>query len=545
MAFVNAYLDPDCAHPPTYEVCVLDDGEMCRDDSEHRTLLSLEDFGLGKVEKAPSPPTSRRKTTTLAYTSMSSFALRSIVLDVDRRDFDPGFGGWVRFALKWSWHLRTVILASIVMLVTASLNLVFLNKASRAMHPLGYPDPFPMVFMSSWAYPLIYGILLAVRWKRIRKYERLVKQWQLAILGFFQFWCAICITFAVPHVSALVQVVLSSTVLNVPLGAVLSAVLLKRRYHWTQLACLCVVVGGITLSVVAELTVHGGKVGKPSLHIPSGAWSMIFSSAAFFSVGIRIFEEKIFTSLSYPQSVIYVQFNIFVWQQIWLVLLGPCFDVLPQFGTCPAQWFYPVQKWGARCVLGGPFPKWPHMRPQIETCENYVAMYSMCSQTASLIITELMALYLLKESSALLVFVIATIATPLAAIAMAQGWIMHPFTPEKLSPFFGGALAVLVLGMLGYAWCTKMYAPKKPVPWDNEPEPPTDVPDPNDFMEIPDARNGDDGCDAGETICVGGVCTNPKLNKNKIAPDDDVWLCKNPNYPGKAATNETTKLTVN
>eukprot|EP01006_Ploeotia_vitrea_P026183 TRINITY_DN59152_c0_g1_i1.p1 TRINITY_DN59152_c0_g1~~TRINITY_DN59152_c0_g1_i1.p1 ORF type:complete len:451 (-),score=14.13 TRINITY_DN59152_c0_g1_i1:152-1504(-) len=321
---------------------------------------------------------------------------------------------------------------------------VFLTKSTWAIQ-----EDFFVLFFVVVGCAILCALALLTQWHKIKPEERCIAHKHLLVMGGILSLCGTALTYCSPHVSGLVQAILGVNVLTVPLGVLISKVLLRKKYSWGKYLGVLIVLAGVGFGVYTDLSHHKGKSDIPHSVIPQAAWDALFTITSVFALAVIIYQDEVFLQYPVRQNMIYVQTWVMTYQSV--VLLGLCwFDFLPAFGSTTPSGFFNNQARAMKCFLG--LQSGCKDNVALSSCHCDIVGWNLSLLTLAMCVGLVSRVVTIAYSNATFCFISSSINAPLTTITFALPFMMKPFNTQPMNYKTIITLVLLVLGMLVYAY---------------------------------------------------------------------------------------------
>ena len=257
-----------------------------------------------------------------------------------------------------------------------------------------------------------------------------------AIVGACSGLNGVCIVFSNPHVAGITQSLLGNTTLVFTVA--LAVLYLNQKLsplHWVGVV---LVLGG----ALCEVLPKGGDATQAAATAAEASfsvfWTTLFALAQLPQAFSSIYQEQVFADNEGVNVFLFLTMSS-LFQFVFLLLCAPL-NLVPGLGSA-SDWTDLAQTQfvdAGLCLANANAT----LRPQ---CVTAAADISSC--VATMLMTNLFQMLLVKTASATVVAVVVTLVTPVSAFAFTMPWLMGADHVEPLSWTSALALCVMLAGI--------------------------------------------------------------------------------------------------
>lgn len=269
--------------------------------------------------------------------------------------------------------------------------------------------------------------------------------------------CTLVVILAAPYVPGPLQIIYLQGV--IPGTMLFSYFFLRKRYVWSHILGAAVILGAIALSAV-----HSNQQdAKSGSHV---LWHVLFLSFNIPASMSSVYKEYVFRNADVELPLNVVNMWVSVFQFWWTIVYSPV--IVPVQGISWHQLPTTFAKGGA-CLFAH------HDGGLQDSCDWYSTAVMLCF-FASTLAWNYCCLYLIKNASALLMFVSSTASIPLASLGFAVPLLVRGSCTPKAKVTWEVVVALLgvLAGLALYNKTAETIAPepdraKRPNPEERRP----------------------------------------------------------------------------
>eukprot|EP01095_Lingulamoeba_sp_RSL-Kostka_P000252 TRINITY_DN10386_c0_g1_i1.p1 TRINITY_DN10386_c0_g1~~TRINITY_DN10386_c0_g1_i1.p1 ORF type:complete len:540 (-),score=147.62 TRINITY_DN10386_c0_g1_i1:202-1821(-) len=357
------------------------------------------------------------------------------------------FVDYTWFYIKNNWQLLLYCIFAVIFTVMTT---VYLFLTGQHM-----PDfPFFIFWSGAVSFTPFFFVTLAYSWfikKEIGKLEFSVPQYKLFVIGMFTALNGVCIIYANPHVPGILQAILGPTVVTIPLGMIFSFLILKKKYHPTQLISVLIILIGLAIALYPQLFSGTDSSSSEEGSNPVGTtesgnvlinilWDFLFFFGSVPLVLYYIYEEK--ALIQYENlNLNWIIYWANLYQIITIIFLFPT-DAIPGFGTTDFSHLFSHQYYAFQCALGYDVPT-----DVCSDCNCSGATLSYILFVIGYVGNTFCALGVIKYGNATFSLIVQAIVLPTSEFAFSWKFLMGPYV-ETLNWQNYVSLLVLLVGVV-------------------------------------------------------------------------------------------------
>ena len=348
----------------------------------------------------------------------------------------------VKANLSHTWRLlmhRKILFVWMLFAILGNiLQAIFLRKTGISLPKYSYfilwstELPFTAIL---WG---IFGFLYFTG--RVTRENCQVSYKELTIMGTLVAFNGIFMVFANSHVPGTLQSLLGPAIVTIPLSMIFSFVYLKKKFRVPQLFAAVIIFIGLVISIVPDIQKDDFS-NVPKNDIPQIFWDLIFFMGSAPLAMSSVIQEDIFKKED--ASVAFIMAGFIIPQGIVIWAMGPL-DFIPSFGSSTPSTFFPNQADAVKCAFG------ISIGDACPTCRCDVAPTMYWFFVVGYIMANFANVAVVKYGSATLLYIVISITAPLCTILFSMDAVMTPFPSERHNETTWIALAVIVVGVVGY-----------------------------------------------------------------------------------------------